>query len=370
MNQIQRSLALLILALLLGAAACSAPNEPASEPAVEATTPTAEESPVSGVNFRQLNVNGLSMRIAEAGAGPVVLLVHGWPESWYSWRHQIPALAEAGYHAIAPDMRGYGGTDKPHDIADYDITHLCGDLTGLLDEIGEEQAVLVGHDWGALVVWTCSLLAPERFRAVNAMSVPYGGRAPRSPVESWKENFGDNFFYILYYQELDEDGNGIADAEFDAAPRDILSRLYTSPDTPREDPAVTDPLRAAGGWIPRLGKPTELPGWLSQEDLDYYVGEFERAGFRGGINYYRNFHRNWETTPQLEGVKVAQPSLFIAGEKDVVIAGATKEALEGSIGRATEDLRGVHLIPDVGHWVQQESPDEVNRLLIDFLDGL
>ena len=357
--------------LSLALAACSPSQEGAAADVNDESTSTNEENTmVEGVSFRHLKVNGLHMRIAEAGEGPLVLFVHGWPESWYSWRHQIPAVAAAGFHAVAPDMRGYGGTDAPPEVADYDVHHLCQDLTALLDELGEEQAVLVGHDWGALVTWQCALLASDRVRAVANMSVPFNGRGRRSPIDAWRETFGENFFYILYYQELDEDGNGIADAEFNADPRGILSRLYAAPDTPRDDPEVTNPLRSAGGWIPRLGKPQELPHFLTDEDLDYYVAEFERVGFRGGINYYRNFHRNWETTAELDGVKVSQPTLFIAGEKDGVIQGASKEALEGSFSRGVDDLRGVHLIPETGHWVQQERPDEVNRLLLDFLGSL
>ena len=329
-----------------------------------------EPSPIDGVRFRHLDVGPLRMRIAEQGEGPLVLLVHGWPESWYSWRHQIPALAEAGYRAVAPDMRGYGGTTAPAEITDYDLTHLCADLTGLITALGEQQAVLVGHDWGAVLGWQCALLEPQAFRAVANMSVPYRGRSPRSPIEIWRSSYGDNFFYILYFQELDEHGNGIADAEFDADPRGLLSRLYTSPDTPREEPAITDPLRSAGGLISRSGRPTELPPWLSAQDLDYYVGEFTRAGFRGGINYYRNFHRNWEITPQLDGARVAQPSTFIAGAQDGVIAGASKEQLEEMMSPIIPDLRGVHLIADTGHWVQQERPEEVNRLLLEFLASL
>jgi pimeloyl-ACP methyl ester carboxylesterase len=326
--------------------------------------------PVAGVDFHHYDINGLRMRVAEQGEGPLVLFVHGWPESWYSWRHQIPAVAAAGYHAVAPDMRGYGGTTAPSAVADYDITHLCADLTGLVAELGETEAVLVGHDWGAVAGWQCALLEPDVFRAVVNMSVPYRGRSERSLIDVLQQSYGEKFFYILYFQELDENGNGIAEAEFDADPRGVLSRLYASPDTPREDPSVSDPLRSAGGWIPRLGAPTELPPWLSQEDLDYYVGEFTRAGFRGGISYYRNFHRNWETTPQLAGALVQQPSLFIAGDKDGVIAGATQEQLEEGMSAVIADLRGVHLIADTGHWLQQERPEEVNRLLLEFLASL
>ena len=174
---------------------------------------------------------------------------------------------------------------------------------------------------------------------------------------------GDNFYYILYFQEP-----GVAEKEFDADPRGILSRLYLSPDSPREAPAITDPKRAAGGWIPRLGAPKGLPGWLTQADLDYYVDEFKEAGFRGGINYYRNFHRNWETTPQLTGAKITAPVLFIAGDKDVVIRGASAEALTTIMKTAVPGLRGVKLIPNTGHWVQQERPSETNAAILEFLD--
>jgi len=195
--------------------------------------------------------------------------------------------------------------------------------------------------------------------------VPYSGRGPQSLVQSLKSTFGDNFFYILYFQEP-----GIAEKEFDTDPRAILSRLYLSPDSPREAPQVTDPKRAAGGWIPRLGAPKSLPSWLTEADLDYYTAEFKEAGFRGGINYYRNFHRNWETTPQLAGAKISAPVLFIAGDKDVVIRGATAEGLTTSMRNAVPGLRAVKLLPNTGHWVQQERPTEVNAEIIEFLKGI
>lgn len=343
-----------------------------SSSAVESTEPESalEPSPVAGISFRQVETNGITMRVAEMGEGPLVLFAHGWPESWYSWRHQIPAVAGAGFQAIAPDMRGYGGTDQPQAIEAYDSPTICGDLIGLIDAYGQEQAVLVGHDWGAAIVWQCSLLHPDRVRAVAAMSVPWSPRGPDNPLEQMKAGYGDNFFYMLYFQELDENGMGIADAEFDADPRALFSRIYSSPDTPREPPTITDPKRAAGGWIGRLGTPTELPPWFTEADLDYYVGEFERAGFRGGINYYRNIGRSWELTAQLDGATIEQPSLFIAGEQDSVIRGATKEQLEASLGAVAPGLVGVHLIPSTGHWVQQERAEEVNALLLGFLESL
>lgn len=323
-------------------------------------------SPVPGVSFRFIEANGLSMRIAEAGEGPLILLAHGWPESWYSWRHQMTALAAAGYHVVAPDMRGYGETDKPAEVDDYDIVHLAGDMVGVLDALGEETAIMVGHDWGSIVAWNSVLLHPERFTALVAMSVPYGGRAAQSPLESWRAAFGDNFYYILYHNEP----GGVAEAEYDSDPRGLLSRLYLSPTSPREAPVVTDPLRSAGGWIDRLGAPKGLPDWLSATDLDYVVSQFESSGFRGGVNYYRNFHRNWEITENLEGVKVAVPTLFIAGERDVVIAGASQEQLTGSMSRVADDLRGVVLFPEIGHWVQQEAPEQTNAAMLEFLNGL
>ena len=319
-------------------------------------------SPLAQPALRFIQSNGITMRIAEMGSGPLVILVHGWPESWYSWRYQLPALAAAGYRVVAPDMRGYGSTDKPADVESYDIHHLCADVAGIVDALGEKTAVLVGHDWGAIVAWHCMLLHPGRFTALAALSVPYGGRGRQSLIDMLKAAYGDNFFYILYFQEP-----GVAEAEFDADPRGILSRLYVSPGSPCDAPVVTDPKRTAGGWIPRLGTPRGVQGWLTAEDLDYFVGEFERTGFRGGINNYRNFTRNWETTPELAGAQVAQPVLFIAGAKDIVIRGATVERLTAMMKPVAPKLREVMLLPDIGHWVQQESPAEVNAALLEFL---
>jgi len=315
--------------------------------------------------LRFVQSNGIRMRIAEMGQGPLVLLLHGWPESWYSWRHQLPAIAAAGFHAVAPDMRGYGQTDKPPAVADYDIHHLTADVVGLIDALGEKTAVVVGHDWGSIVAWNSVLLHPARFTGLVAMSVPYAGRPAISPVENWMKTHGDNFYYILYFQEP-----GVAEAEFDKDPRGILSRLYASPDSPREAPAITDRARAAGGWIPRLGAPKGLPSWLTEGDLDYYVREFTAAGFRGGINYYRNFHRNWETTPRLAGAKITQPVLFLAGERDNVIAGLGAERLAASIGSVATDLRGVTLFPGAGHWVQQERPADTNAAVVRLLNSI
>ena len=350
------------------AAACSSPTpEPASttSPAASVATPAAHPNEPT---LRFVQSNGIRMRVAEMGKGPLVILLHGFPESWYSWRHQLPALAKAGYHVVAPDLRGYGKSDKPAAVEDYDIHKLTADIVGLIDAFGEKTAILIGHDWGAAIAWNSLLLHPERYTALVAMSVPYSGRSKSSPTATLKKAQGDNFYYTLYFQEP-----GVAEKELDADPRGFLSRLYLSPDSPREPPAITDRKRVAGGWIPRMGASKGLPDWLTQKELDYYVAEFTEAGFRGGINFYRNSERNWETTPQLAGAKITVPVRFIAGARDGVIRrggeGTAEELTQRMSGVAT-DLRGVVLIPEAGHWVQQEKPQETNAAIIEFLKGL
>ncbi len=327
------------------------------------------QSPVPGITLRFIDSNGIRLRIAEAGSdndGPLVLFAHGWPESWYSWRHQLLALAAEGYRVVAPDMRGYGSSDAPLDVEAYKVTEIAADLVGVLDALGEEQAVLVGHDWGAIVSWQTVLLHPQRFRALVAMSVPYGGRPPRSPMDDWRAAFGENFYYILYHNEP----GGLAEAEYDADPYGLLSRLYLSPDSPREPKLINDPKASAGGWIGRLGAAKGLPAWLRQQDLDYVVGEFQRAGFRGGVNYYRNFQRNWELTKGVGSDTITMPTLFIAGSEDMVIAHASAERLGGAMSKIASDFRGVKLFPGIGHWVQQEAPEATNAALIEFLGQL
>ncbi len=330
-----------------------------------ATVPETTPSPIAGIHFRMVETNGVTLRVAEAGSGPLVVLVHGWPESWYSWRHQIPAIAAAGYHVIAPDMRGFGKSDKPPSVEDYDIVHLSGDIVGLVDAMGEKQAILIGHDWGAVTTWNTVLLHPDRFSAMLAMSVPNGGRGATQPMDAMRKGYGENFYYILYHQEP-----GVAEAEYDADPRGLLSRLYASVDAPRDPPTITDPKRSAGGWIGRLGNPKARSSWFTEQDLDYVVGEFKQAGFRGGVNYYRNIGRNWEITPQLTGTRIKMPVAFIAGEQDIVINGAKEPALRTTISRVADDIRALKLIPGAGHWIQQEKPEEVNAFVLDFLKGL
>ena len=320
-----------------------------------------------GAKPRNIKANGINLRIVEAGEGPLVILVHGWPESWYSWRHQLPTLAAAGYRVVVPDMRGYGGSTIPEAIDDYNIKELTADIAGLISALGEESAVLVGHDWGAPIVWQTALLHPDKVDAVVGLSVIYRGRSQTKPTRPLRQDPEEEFFYINYFQEPD-----VAEKEFDADPRALIARLYTSrsPGTPTHPPEVTDPRALAGGWIKRLGVPIRLPEWLSEEDLNYYVKEFERSGFRGGINYYRNAALNWDLTTELAGAKVIQPALFIAGELDIVNRGATVEELEVAAEPHYEDLRGLVLQSGIGHRNQQQAPEDTNRLLLEFLNSL
>ncbi|MAP93475.1 MAG: epoxide hydrolase [Ponticaulis sp.] len=322
---------------------------------------------LDGIVQTEQSVNGITLRVAEAGPedGPLLILIHGWPELSYSWRYQIPVLAEAGYRVVAPDMRGYGGSDAPEAVGAYDIRKLTGDIAGLVELYGKDSATLIGHDWGAAVGWYAMLMNPELYDGYVAMSVPFPTRAPAPTTQVMKKRYGENFFYMLYFQEP-----GVAEAEFEADPRAILSKLYASPSTPRKPPEVTDPKASAGGFGPRLGEPTERPTWLSEEDLEYYVETFTKTGFHGGINYYRNLDRNWELTADLADQTISQPVLFIAGEKDTVIGGATKPMLETAMATPVPGLKDVILIPETGHWVQQEESEKVNELVLHFLSEL
>jgi pimeloyl-ACP methyl ester carboxylesterase len=313
------------------------------------------------ITHRSIETNGITMHIAEQGHGPLVVLCHGFPELWYSWRHQIQALAEAGYRVVAPDQRGYGATDQPAAIADYDIIHLTDDLVGLLDGLGEEQAVFVGHDWGAPVVWNLALRAPKRVRAVAGLSVPFIPRGDTDPITLFKAIFGDNFFYMLYFQEP-----GVADADLGADPGDTLRRFMSAisaegaADAFRALPSQGTRLR---DWLP---EPGALPGWLTESDLDYYVSEFTRTGFTGGLNWYRNMRRNWELTADLADTKVVAPALFITGALDPVALMTSADDMDQWV----PDLRGKLSIPGTGHWTQQEEPAAVNTALLDFLAHL
>jgi pimeloyl-ACP methyl ester carboxylesterase len=321
---------------------------------------TTDTTPVE----RTVTSGDVDLHVVTAGEGFPVVLAHGFPELAYSWRHQIPALAAAGYRVLAPDQRGYGRTSRPEAVEDYDIEHLTGDLLAILDAEGIEKAAFVGHDWGSIVVWALSQLAPERVAGVVGMSVPFMPRGPQPPTEMMRQLLGDAFFYMLYFQEP-----GVADAELGGDVARTMRRMLCGA-TMSTDGSGPDPAsffaNDGRGFIDRMPEPERLPDWLSQAELDHYVTEFERTGFTGPISWYRNLDRNWELTPQLAGSRVTVPSLFIGGTLDPVLMMTPPAAAEQWL----DDHRGTVLVDGAGHWVQQERPAEVNTALLTFLDTI
>ncbi len=316
------------------------------------------------ISHRSVQTNGINVHIAEAGEGPLVLLLHGFPELWYSWRHQLPSLASAGYHAVAPDVRGYGESDRPYEIEAYSMKNHVADALGILDALGEETAVIVGHDWGAPMAWNSAVLHPDRYRAVVALSVPFLPRSPMPPTQLFKAIFQDNFFYMLYFQEP-----GIAEEEFEAdVRRSMLMFMYGASAEGRSDPSVSGALMNKpkdAKLFDGLAAPERLPDWLTQDDLDTYTKAFGRTGFRGPLNRYRNLDHDWEELPELAGSTVQQPALYITGEKDPVGTFAPMDPMKASV----PNLKIV-TVPECGHWTQQEKPERVNAELIQFLQTL
>lgn len=297
----------------------------------------------------------------------MVLLVHGFPESWYSWRHQLPVLAEAGYRAVALDVRGYGRSSKPLAVEDYRMVRLVADNVGLVAALGEERAVIVGHDWGAPIAWTSALLRPDVFTAVAGLSVPYSPPSELRPLAVMRAMAGDEEFYVEYFQEP-----GRAEAEIEADVRDwLLAFMFTaSADAPLPDPAVGTiaTIRRGGLMKDRFHRPDTMPAWLTDADLDVYVNEFEHTGFRGALNRYRNIDRDWEDLAAWRGASIGVPALFIGGDRDgpTVWGAPAIAAFPHTLARLHRSV----ILEGCGHWTQQERPDEVNEALLDFLESL
>jgi pimeloyl-ACP methyl ester carboxylesterase len=309
-----------------------------------------------------VTANGIRIKLTELGQGPLVLLCHGWPELAYSWRHQLPALAAAGYRAVAPDMRGYGETEAPAEVRAYSILHLVGDMVGLVEALGERRAAIVGHDWGAPVAWTAALLRPDIFPAVAAMSVPHRPRAPIAPLTLLRQAGLDRFYWIYFQDE------GVAEAEFERDVAASLRRiLYTGSGEAPKGRGLGLVVRPGCGFLDNTIEPERLPAWLTEEDIVVMTAAFRKSGFRGGLNYYRNIDFNWELMAPWQGVPIRQPALFIAGALDAVITGTigkkALETLEAEAPRLTRKL----IIEGAGHWIQQERPREVNEALVEFL---
>ena len=322
----------------------------------------------SDLEERLIDTNGIRLRVFLKGQGPLVVFVHGWPELWYSWRHQIEPIAALGYRVAVPDMRGYGGSDKPHEVTAYRMRELTADIAGLIEALGEQQAVVIGHDWGAPIAWHTALLHPDRVRAVGGLSVPYTGRSPIPPLDLWASIYKDRFFYQLYFQK-----EGVAEAEFAADMHRALRMVYYSgcADGIKELMANPPAKGPDSTMLEAMPDPKPFPAWLSDKELDYYAGQFNAGGMRGPLNRYRCQNMDWEELSHLEGAKITQPSCFIAGELEPVLRFAPgKDMIAIMRENCTEDLRLVEIIPDGGHWIQQEKPEEVNRHLSSFLKQL
>ncbi|PTR28065.1 alpha/beta fold hydrolase [Pseudomonas sp. GV085] len=315
-------------------------------------------------HLEMLDINGIRMQVATQGCGPLVLLCHGFPELWYSWRNQLAALATAGYRAVAPDMRGYGGTDAPAEPDAYTMLHLVGDMVALVHALGEQQAVIVGHDWGALVAWSAAMMRPDLFRAVVGMSVPF---SPPGRVEllSALASRGISDFYIQYFQTP-----GVAEAELERDVESSIRRIYFSGSGDGPDGPVFGRLQPGQGFLGGMIEPETLPAWLSLADIAYYTGEFTRSGFRGGLNWYRNMTRSWALLAPWRGCIIRQPSMFIAGSRDAVLKFPGSPQQIEAFAQTLPGLRGCHILEDAGHWIQRERATEVNERLLVFLKQL
>lgn len=293
---------------------------------------------------RRIATNGIELALHDEGEGPLIVLCHGFPELAYSWRAQIPALTAAGYRVIAPDMRGFGNSSVPQEVEAYDVITLCGDLCGVLDDVGEESAIFVGHDWGANVVWQLAVTQPGRVRAVAGLSVPFVPRAPAAPIPIMRRHLGEDF-YIVWFQQP-----GVADA---ALASDVRRTLTTS-------------RQWTADWAQEDGAELKRAPWISEEELAVYIDAFERTGFTGGLSWYRNIDRNWELTEPFAERRIEQPAMYLTGELDPVRRFMPAEAMQGWV----TDLRAEIVVPQAGHWVQQQAPEAVNAALLEFLAGL
>ena len=312
--------------------------------------------------------SGMRIRVATHGEGPLVLMVHGFPESWYSWRHQIGPIAGAGFRAAAMDVRGYGGSSRPLEIEAYDMQSLTSDIAEVIQRMSPHQpAVLIGHDWGAPQVWNTALAHPALVRAVAGLSVPYLGVPKASFSVLIDEVFTrrGKFFYQHYFQKTPQ-----AERDLEADPRDFLRRFYYAISGDAPDGAWPSDKGVDATLLQGLVDPDPFPAWLTDADLDYYTAEFQQSGFRGPLNRYRNHDRDFAWLSGFAGRKIEQPALYIGGERDLVLSMLGRGDLLSMMQAELPDLRGAHLLPGCGHWTQQERPEAVNALLLDWLATL
>jgi pimeloyl-ACP methyl ester carboxylesterase len=353
-------------ALAVGAVFAKRVKAAAAEPSEANPEPTSWADPaMPEVTHRMIETNGIHLHVAEQGEGPLIILCHGFPECWYSWRHQLPALAKAGFRAVAPDLRGYGRSDRPEEVGKYTILDDVGDIVGLVDALGGEPAVIAGHDVGATIAWQAALLRSDRFRAVIALSVPFRPRGfgTTVPPTTLMPRNEDAVFYQLFLQTPEAEVALGRDMR-----RTFRSQFYAlSGDRPQSAGGGF-----AGGMIPRnspsLTDPASLPGWVTETDIDVYVDEFTRSGFRGPLAWYRNIDRSWELAAPFAGATVTVPALYMAGDRDFVAAVFSEFIPKQSA--MVPKLRPALMLAGCGHWTQQERAPEVSAAMIDFLRQL
>jgi pimeloyl-ACP methyl ester carboxylesterase len=354
-------------ALTVGAAFAEPIKAAAAEPSGAGPELTSWlDSAMPEVTHRMIGTNGIRLHVAEQGDGPLVILCHGFPECWYSWRHQLPALAKAGFRAVALDLRGYGRSDRPEEVEKYTILHDIGDIVGLVGALGAKQAVIAGHDIGAAIAWQAALLRPDRFRAVIALSPPFRSRGfgDSGPPTTLMPRNDNAVFYQLFFQTPEAEAGLGRDLR-----RTFRSQFYMlSGDRPPS---------AGGGWfaagmLPRKGgpltDPPSLPAWVTESDIDVYVAEFTRSGFHGPLAWWRNIDRGWELMAPFAGAAVTVPALYMAGDRDVIVAVFSQDIAKQSA--LVPKLRPAIMLPGCGHWTQQERAPEVGAAMIDFLRSL
>ena len=325
---------------------------------------------MSEVEFKVVESNGINIRLAMMGEGPLVIFCHGWPESWYSYRHQLPAVAKAGFKAVAYDVRGYGESDKPHEIESYTMRNMTNDVVGIIDALGYETAITIGHDWGGPIALNTAALNEDRITATGTLSVPFMGRGPMPTLDLWKEIYQDRFFYQLYFQK-----EGVAEKEFESDLSRALFMTYTNSDGRGMKFNFE---KGQSGLIPEKTKDStflegmevfeDFPNWFSKEDLEYFVSQFEISGLRGPFNRYRAQNIDWHEIPELEGKILQQPAFFITGTLDPVnFFVPSDQSLIDRIGPNYNNLMFAEELEGIGHWTQQEAPEEVNKLILRFL---
>ncbi|KAF5462467.1 hypothetical protein F2P56_018471 [Juglans regia] len=318
-----------------------------------------KSSEMEKIEHTMVATNGINMHVASIGTGPVVLFLHGFPELWYSWRHQLLYLSSLGYRCIAPDLRGYGDTDAPPSPASYTAFHIVGDLVALLDQLGIEQVFLVGHDWGAMMAWYFCWFRPDRIKAAINLSVPF---LPRNPASDFAHGFGALFGNDYYFCRFQEPGE--AEEDFACVDTAILMKKFFSIFGP--NPLMIPKEVGVRG----LPTPDALPSWLTEEDINYYATKFKRTGFTGGLNYYRASHLNWELTAPWTGLQIKVPAKFIVGDQDIVynIPGIKEYISDGGFKRDVPCLQDVVLMEGVFHFINQEKADEISAHIYEFIN--